>query len=522
MKKIPIIDYSSYSVNFAKNKIKKKLKSHLSEISNLSSINDICCKQKNKKTIFPINKINNKRINLQKCSDSNRQKCINKDYYINNYSHTLQKNNNFSKKIIQRNFNNKNEPYKEKNRNTLNESHYSKFLESIHFDEDISILETQTQNNNSFEKIVKEFEIRNLKKKRENLINSNNGLKKKIINLKEINFNLAKNTILKHYQNKLIVSDLINKYNSKGLTIQKNKSKKLTFKNLIFSLKNLKLDYEKKKLINSFYISLKEMILLSQIFTNEEIQNSSNDYIYLLNKLISLSNEKPNNYKNNSKDKNYYNIISKAVNILNNDHNKLIKIHFNKPINKNNNYNKNQFRSNPIKYNQIKNKNFRDLSENIQKYKNHNINGENNKHKNSVFKNNFLYLNNSSDNYTCNLRKSSSPFNIGKIKTLWDLKMKKKLKLNNKFQRYGLHYSSAVTSPFFKNDIKMNKKEKYDFFNENNIVNLTDTFSLNSVGNLVDEQYKHYNKIVKSPKLKINNKNLTKSNNCSINLGNTK
>ena len=509
MNNTPNIGYSSYSVNSNINFINPKIISHLKGSTNFSSTTDFSYKPKISTTISPINKNDKNHHNkiLNNITNYNRQKCINTSYRKNKNFINSQKNTILSKKIIQKSFNSEFKQNIKNDTNIFNQSNHTKILESIHFDEDISLIETQKQNKNYFEKIAKEFEIGVLKQKIKNLKNKNNDIKKKIMNLKENNFNLVKNTILQHYQNKLIISDLINKYNKTELKIQKNKKQKLTFKNLILSLENLKIIYENKKLINSFYISLKEMIILSKIFSNEEIRNVSNDYTNLINKLISLSNENPNDYN----DKYYYNIISKAMKILNiNDRYKSPKIHFNRPTNNKNFYNKNQLSLSSVGYKSNNTTNRVDASKNIKEYTDYSIKVGSNDPKNLIFKKNLNFLNNSVNNYSCNLAELNSSFKRNTVKALWDMKMKNNLRLGENIQKHRSNYSSAYTFPSIKNRINMKKKKKYHFLNENNIISYTDSICINNVRGVIGEKYKKINKFIGSSKLKAKVKKLIK------------
>ena len=518
MKKFSNVDYSPHSLNSKKNQISENITSHFTGKPNFSLITDYSYKPKTETNINGTKKNNNSVI-LKNSFNFNRHKCINTDHSLNNYSVNSQKNDNLTKKIIQRNINNILGRYITKKPNSFNQTYYSKILESIHLDEDIKLLEIKEQKINYFEKIAKEFEIRKLKQKIENLKNKNNDLKEKIKNLKDDNFDLSKNTIFQHYQNKLIILDLINKYNFKELKLTKNKNQKLTFKNFIFFLSNLKIDYENKKLINLFFISIKEMIILSKILTKEEIRIKSNDYIYLINKLISLSNGNPNEYNN----KKYYNVISKAMNILNyNDNNKLFKKNLDKPINNKCFYNKNQLKFNPIEYTHKNYINLRNLCENFQKYKNYSIKTENNRPEKQICKNNFHFLSSPVNNKSCNLTELNSSFKRNKVKALWKLKMKNNLKFGKNIQKHDSNHSSIYSFPSFQNENNINKKKKYRFLNENNIINYTDSISINSLGNLTGERYKNVNKIIKDSKFKNKIKNLKKQKMDDIQLNNNK
>ena len=393
-----------------------------------------------------------------------------------------------NKKIFKRNFNNLLNKYSRKNPNTFN---YFKISKTT--DEDISINESKTvTNEKNFEKLEQEFEIRNLKQKLHKLNKNNISLKEKISKLKNINNSIENNINFQHNKNKMIICELINIY-YQGELDKKNRNEKLKYKDLLFSLMDLKIDYENKKLIEEFFNGITQIVTFSKISNNSKNINyikNSDIYVNYFEQLLQIINEnkdKNNNNPNNCDAEliekikqcndtvnycNYYKKILKTT--LNNGNNDIT----NKSININENDNKqiNKF------YHKVTcitdSKNAYNRYKEIRNYSNKNNTKENKK---LFFKKYFHIVKNPiNDIFSLKINANSLSTEKNNIlnnntlnsrikdkKILWNLKMKKNKKLSdNNNATQILNFSSAKLLPLlFKGN---NKKLKYYCLNGNN------------------------------------------------------
>jgi len=215
----------------------------------------------------------------------------------------------------------------------------------------------------SFYKLEKEYEIRNLKKKIITFKIKNNTLKTKLENIKVKNSEILDNTIssqnIRSYIistlfniciNEILPMNLCNKESNNNLINNINRNEKLTYKELLFNLMDIKLEYENKLLINKFIQGLKKMFELSNIFDTESRNiNNIHYYFFFINNLINKSKEKEINFnfkKNlHKKEDIYYNFCSQLMDTLNvydlKELNKKIVKMKNRSKNVNNNINNN-------------------------------------------------------------------------------------------------------------------------------------------------------------------------------------
>ena len=128
----------------------------------------------------------------------------------------------------------------------------------------------------SFYKVEKEYEIRNLKKKLLISKIKNNTLKTKLENIKTKNNEIVDNAMssqnIRSYIinslfniciNEIIPMNLCNQGSNNNVINNINRNEKLTFKELLFNLMDIKMEYENKLLINKFIQGLKKMFELS-------------------------------------------------------------------------------------------------------------------------------------------------------------------------------------------------------------------------------------------------------------------
>ena len=187
----------------------------------------------------------------------------------------------------------------------------------------------------SFYNLEKEYEIRNLKRKLITFKIKNNTLKTKLENIKTKNSEILDNTMSSQNINSYILSSLFNICYNEIIPLNLcnqdtnnyamnniNRNEKLSYKELLFNLMDIKLAYQNKLLINKFIHGLKKMFELSKIFDNEHKNiNNINYYFFFINNLINASKEKEINYnfkkKLNEKEDIYYNFCSHLMDTLN-------------------------------------------------------------------------------------------------------------------------------------------------------------------------------------------------------------
>lgn len=216
----------------------------------------------------------------------------------------------------------------------------------------------------SFYKLEKEYEIRNLKRKLITYKIKNNTLKTKLENIKSKNSEILDNTMssqnIRSYImnslfniciNEILPMNLCNPDTNNNSMNNINRNEKLTYKELLFNLMDIKLAYENKLLINKFLQGLKKLFELSNIFDTEKRNiNNIHYYFYFINNLINISKEKEINYNFkkilNKKEDIYYNFCSQLMDTLNASDLKEL----NKKITKlkNNKNNSNNIRNNKI------------------------------------------------------------------------------------------------------------------------------------------------------------------------------
>lgn len=186
----------------------------------------------------------------------------------------------------------------------------------------------------SFYKLEKEYEIRNLKTKLLIFKTKNNTLKTKLEDIKTKNSEILDKAVSSQNVRSYIISSLFNicineilpmnlcDQESNNIMNNINRNVKLTFKELLFNLMDIKLEYENKLLINKFIHGLKKLFELSNLFDTEHRNiNNIHYYFFFINNLINTSKEKEINYnfKNNinKKEDKYYNFCSKLMDTLN-------------------------------------------------------------------------------------------------------------------------------------------------------------------------------------------------------------
>ena len=144
----------------------------------------------------------------------------------------------------------------------------------------------------SFYKLEKEYEIRNLKRKLITYKIKNNTLKTKLENIKSKNSEILDNTMssqnIRSYImnslfniciNEILPMNLCNPDTNNNSMNNINRNEKLTYKELLFNLMDIKLAYENKLLINKFLQGLKKLFELSNIFDTEK-RNINNIHYY--------------------------------------------------------------------------------------------------------------------------------------------------------------------------------------------------------------------------------------------------
>ena len=429
----------------------------------------------NKKNASPINskKILNNFHSNENSNFSNKENNLTISAIIN----PLQSN----KKITKRNFNSIFNKYDKKNPNTFN---YFKISKTI--DEDISINENKTiENEKYFEKIEKEFELRNLKQKLNKLKKNNVLLKEKVAKLTKINDSTENDINFQHNKKIMIVCELINIY-YQGVD-KKNINKKLNFKELLFSLMDLKIEYENKKLIDEFFNGATQMITFSKIFNNSKNMNNIKNpdiFINYFAQLLQIINE----HKNNSN-----NCDAELIEKINQCKNTVNYCDYYKEILKTTlNNGKNALSNKILRINENDDEQFGNfdykvcITDNNNLYNKYNYssnyNNKNNKKDNKklFFKKYFHYVKNPiNDVYSLEINnnslstgKNKVPINnnfdnkIKKKRILWNLKLKNNRKLNDNNENQVLNLSPAKVFPSFSN--RNNKKLKYHFLNDNN------------------------------------------------------
>ena len=138
-------------------------------------------------------------------------------------------------------------------------------------DNNIYITDRLNSNNNKLiNNLDKEFEIRCLNKKLEQLKKKNSEMKQDLQNIKEKN-NILKNETLNN-QNYLsnILNSVKNVYKSFFKEKKNQKEENMDLKNFLLDLMDLNYNYENSILINTFFKNLEKMIQLSDISNNNE------------------------------------------------------------------------------------------------------------------------------------------------------------------------------------------------------------------------------------------------------------
>ena len=209
----------------------------------------------------------------------------------------------------------------------------------------------------SFYNLEKEYEIRNLKRKLITFKIKNNTLKAKLEKIKTKNSEILNNTMssqnIRSYimsslfnicNNEIIPMNLCNQDTNNNVMNNINRNTKLTYKELLFNLMDIKLAYENKLLINKFIHGLKKLLELSNIFdTKHRNINNIRYYFFFINNLINVSKEKEINYnfkkKLHKKEDIYYNFCSQLMDTLNASDLKELNKKLTKLKNNNNNNN---------------------------------------------------------------------------------------------------------------------------------------------------------------------------------------
>lgn len=169
--------------------------------------------------------------------------------------------------------------------NKENKSHILNYDSNNNFNSSCS-----TYSSNIYmDKLEKEFGVYLLHKKLGELNQKNLSLKVKLNSIEENNRKKEATIMSEHGQKASIIYSLINMFNNNN-SLFDNKEGLITFKKLLFTLMDIKLEYENSYLADEFISSLQKLFDLNEGKKNSK-SNDNNECISLLNKINKLINE---------------------------------------------------------------------------------------------------------------------------------------------------------------------------------------------------------------------------------------